>query len=367
MKPNEKEKINEQIVKLLEIYRNYQGVLNSEKTLDTTIIGSIKKATANQLRQQLMLMQSNVFEVVVFSTMSSGKSTFINALIGKELLPARNEACTSRTIGIWDNDKTTKPVLHIERGLGNCQKFLDCTSESVAAATSESTDAITDIVIETDIQGIQNGKKSLFIVDTPGINNNFDLGHAEITKEYLNKHTADLLLYIVNAEQIGTNDAATSLNILRTVYERTPQAQVLFIMNKADALDSERQPIENTIDYCRKFIESCGFVNPRILPVSSAAALLFKKVMQEEPLSRSEQSRFLGYYEDFKPGAMNLAAYGNYKYQSAKSVIRTNNGQRYHWASLVAALENTGFLEAERAIEDCLLKKNNNERGKENG
>lgn len=354
MKRNDKEKQTEQIAKVIEICSARCKTLAREKQVDRAE-SSMNKAAVKQLRQQLKLTPKKVFEVVVFSTMSSGKSTFINALIGSELLPARNEACTSRTIAIWDNDKVQKPVLHIERGLGNRQKIRNCTQESVAAATSENTDAITDIVIETNILGIRNIKKSLLIVDTPGVNNCFDLEHTVITKEYLQAHNPDLLIYVVNAAQIGTNDAVKSLAYLKTVCEQNPQTQILFVMNKADVLDDELQPIEDTIAYCRMSLIECGFQTERILLVSSDAALLFKKVMQEQTLDRSEQRRFQMYYDYFAPSSTNLASYGNYRYPLTKSTVQASDGKTYRWANLVAALENSGLPEIERTIENCLL------------
>lgn len=40
----------------------------------------------------------NIFKVCIVATMSSGKSTFINSIIGDEIMPEKNEACTARTM-----------------------------------------------------------------------------------------------------------------------------------------------------------------------------------------------------------------------------------------------------------------------------
>src|SRR5574344_2656877 len=47
---------------------------------------------------------SSEFEMAVVATMSSGKSTLINAMLGKDLLPARNEATTANLARIHDID-----------------------------------------------------------------------------------------------------------------------------------------------------------------------------------------------------------------------------------------------------------------------
>lgn len=40
-------------------------------------------------------INNSIFPINVIATMSSGKSTLINALLGKKLMPSKNEACTA--------------------------------------------------------------------------------------------------------------------------------------------------------------------------------------------------------------------------------------------------------------------------------
>lgn len=50
-------------------------------------------------------INNSIFPINVIATMSSGKSTLINALLGKKLMPSKNEACTATITEILDNDK----------------------------------------------------------------------------------------------------------------------------------------------------------------------------------------------------------------------------------------------------------------------
>ena len=45
-----------------------------------------------------------VYNVGIFATMGAGKSTFINALLNKDFIHAKNEACTAKITYISDND-----------------------------------------------------------------------------------------------------------------------------------------------------------------------------------------------------------------------------------------------------------------------
>ena len=49
-------------------------------------------------------INQSVFPINVVATMSSGKSTLINALLGKRMMPSKNEACTATITEILDND-----------------------------------------------------------------------------------------------------------------------------------------------------------------------------------------------------------------------------------------------------------------------
>lgn len=61
---------------------------------------------------------NNIFKVCVVATMSSGKSTFINSIIGEEIMPEKNEACTARTMSVLDNDSAITKKAHIIRKNG---------------------------------------------------------------------------------------------------------------------------------------------------------------------------------------------------------------------------------------------------------
>ena len=77
-------------------------------------------------------INNSVFPINVIATMSSGKSTLINALLGKKLMPSKNEACTATITEILDNDmeiieaviyNQDNVVLHEISNLRNCRKI----------------------------------------------------------------------------------------------------------------------------------------------------------------------------------------------------------------------------------------------------
>ena len=81
----------------------------------------------------------------LLGTMSSGKSTFLNSLIGFELFPAKNEACTAKIFSyyanpirndfLYLNEKLKKPFLRKNLDFKQLEKWNE-------------TDTIQEILIE---------------------------------------------------------------------------------------------------------------------------------------------------------------------------------------------------------------------------
>ena len=53
-----------------------------------------KNLIFTMLKEEITKLKNNEFSVAVVGTMSAGKSTFINSIVGKEILPHRNEGMT---------------------------------------------------------------------------------------------------------------------------------------------------------------------------------------------------------------------------------------------------------------------------------
>lgn len=63
-------------------------------------------------------INNSIFPVNVIATMSSGKSTLINALLGINLMPSKNEACTATITEILDiDDPSFSAVVYDEDGV----------------------------------------------------------------------------------------------------------------------------------------------------------------------------------------------------------------------------------------------------------
>lgn len=144
---------------------------------------------------------NEIFPMVVMATMSSGKSTLINALLGQQILPSRNEACTAKMYSILDDDQTGKTKIFVTYKNGvTVVKDEDVVMELEKA---NSDNEVTDILIRGHVKGVLNTDKALLIVDTPGPNNSRDESHKQVMLDVLKKINGGLILYVLNATQFG--------------------------------------------------------------------------------------------------------------------------------------------------------------------
>ncbi len=291
-----------------------------------------------------------VFPMVVVATMSSGKSTMINALLGKEFLPNRNAACTARAISILDDDRPTKETIYISNVSGQTKTYTK-DIEKVLAEANEN-ENVSGVLLRAHVNGVLNTDKALLIIDTPGPNNSRNEGHEQVLESVLKKIKGGLLLYILNASNMATNDDKHLLKEVHDLIKDNPDIQILFAVNKIDVIDEEYESIEDCMNIAKEYLENNGFDNPNIIPVSAMAAVVLKKALNGDELTRIEYSAFRSLYELYMPSRMNLKKYAVIANQQSQFSTVNIRGDDYKIGDLNQALENTGI----KLLEDHIQK-----------
>ena len=82
---------------------------SDKEALIDEVFSEIQEGPFDELRDAEIInafqhAKSSDFEVCVVATMSAGKSTLINAMLGTELMPSKQEACTAIITKIKDID-----------------------------------------------------------------------------------------------------------------------------------------------------------------------------------------------------------------------------------------------------------------------
>lgn len=304
--------------------------------------------------EKLTFNKDSVYPALVVSTMSSGKSTLINALVGTELLPSMNRACTSRVMAILDNDKMNNFVAYIV-DRNNKYSRIDHVDKRKVIEFNKSHD-IEEMIIEGEIKGVRNSKKSLLLIDTPGINNALNSSHEQITKGVLNEYKESLILYVINAQQIGTYDDSDFLDYIANKVNQNSSFNIIFVINKMDLIDPEKENVQQVVNNCCTYIKNKGFETPTIIAVSAESALIFKKVLKKVPLSEFEEENFERNFNYFKRKDFSLVDYailGDGRNINKKIII---DGNTYNNAQIMAALENTGIPLLEREIDQRIIR-----------
>jgi GTPase Era involved in 16S rRNA processing len=281
-----------------------------------------------------------IFPVAVIATMSSGKSTLINALLEKEILPNSNAACTSKVFSILDKDDNDTTSAYVCKK-NKTQKYDQDIKKVLADANVD--DDVKSVLIVDEIKKITNTNKSLLIIDTPGPNNSSDINHEQIMKNVLDKLNGGMIIYVINATQNGILDDKSTMGIVKHYMLKIPRLKIVFVVNKIDELDFEKESVEEFMNKTKEFISESGFQDADIIPVSALGGQLFKKVLKGIPLTRHETSKFDYLYELFKPRDVNLITYAHLSEMPNLHSKVSLNDKEYRVSDLMLAIEHTGI------------------------
>ena len=310
--------------------------------------------TKDFFAQGISINEKEIFPMVVMATMSSGKSTLINSLLGQQILPSRNAACTAKMYSILDDDQADSTKIYITYKNGDIVIKEENVSEQLEAANGD--DEVASILIRGCVKGVHNTDKALLIVDTPGPNNACDESHQQVMPDVMRKIKGGLILYVLNATQLGINDDKKLLGITRDYIKENPRLSVLFVINKVDQYDEEKEgPVRQLILSVNDYLKENGIENPQIIPVSALAASLFKKALNKEKFTRSEYRSFCNYYEMFKPQDYNMKSYAITTALPNQLDTVEVRGEKYLVGELNRAIENTGIKLLEEEIQKAQI------------
>ncbi len=212
---------------------------DKESAIDE-IFDEIQAGPFEELKQPNLIRAFNLakgkeFEVNVVATMSAGKSTLINALLGQKLMPAKQEACTATITKIKDNDSD-----HFMAKVYDANDNLIKVQPELSLETMNdlnSNPQVSRIEVEGNIPFVTADDVALVLVDTPGPNNSRDPEHRAATVRMLKESSKAVVLYILNATQLAVNDDYSLLNYVAEsmrVGGKQSRDRFIFVVNKLD-------------------------------------------------------------------------------------------------------------------------------------
>jgi GTPase SAR1 family protein len=207
-------------------------ILSSSSSSSAAAAGA-SGAELSLLRESSAALEGR-FNVAVVGEFNAGKSSVINALLGRRLLaegplPTTNEITELR----FDDDADE------EEG-GGGQGAATTTTTNPTTADPDALDDPGRVVREADgrfvryLRGSAAGAgllREMNVVDTPGLNVVLERQERQ-TEEYVPR--ADLVLFVMSADRAMTG---SELRILE--YLRQWRKKVVFVLNKVDTIDEE--------------------------------------------------------------------------------------------------------------------------------
>ena len=255
------------------------SVSDTEAEVDR-IFQEIKNGPVAQLKDDAIIQafqraKDQRFEINVVATMSSGKSTLINALLDYELMPVANTATTATIVNIVDTDREKGHYRGVAYDADGKQLFVD---NELSLATMEKwnkDEQISSINIEGCIPCVNSVGMRLVLVDTPGPNNSGDKRHKAMTYEMMSDSDKSLVLFVMNGTQLDTDDETIFFDyICDCMQKRGKQSRerFIFVVNKLDCFNPVRESIEDPLSKVKKKLEARRIFEPNIFPASALAA-----------------------------------------------------------------------------------------------
>lgn len=262
-------------------FHKTKDITDAEKTIDGIFKeiqnGPIPELKSPKISEAFRKAKDSRFEINVIATMSSGKSTLINALLGKQLMPAANEATTATIVKIEDADQDDFSAIAYDKSGHVVKDIKVVTLEDMKKLNNDV--KVSTVVLKGKIPFVSSVGMKLVLVDTPGPNNSRDRSHQEMTYRMIADSDKSLVLYVMNGQQLGINDEKLFLDyICQKMQEGGKQSRERFIfaVNKMDSFkpkDEGLDCIEKALANVKRGLEDRGIKSPNIFPVSSIAAL----------------------------------------------------------------------------------------------
>lgn len=265
--------------------------------------GSSLRNAYNCLAEKYEEALNGEFRIVFAGMYSSGKSTLINAILGKEILPTSDETCTSKVFRIEHDERTSFARMWCTDANNNIvvpeNEYDENTlSEAFETMFPRGSDGkllpsvpaeIETVHIATNMcnlyprSGAYNKDSiKLVIIDTPGTNSGDgkEQKHLDITKNVIQSGKQEIVIFVTSASQNKVDSIMQFLDIVDQSGNASGayDQRFLFALNMADTCvfkgkETWESKLKSTQTYYCGGNKQRRIQNPRFFPTSARAAL----------------------------------------------------------------------------------------------
>lgn len=329
------------LVQVKELFIRIQKESPFDELKDPQLIANFKAAIGEE------------FPISVIGTMSSGKSTLLNALLGRELMPMKSKACTAIETMIRDNKREKEFTASIFDESHQLIKQIQNVNRKELEKWNDNPQTAM-IELSGPILNIKTKGTRLCFADTPGTNNSRNISHKERTYDVIYNQNKPMLIYVINGKKIGVNDDKILLSdVAKAMAVRGKQTKerFVFVVTHMDECSFVNQDVNDVLDEVRRYLAQFGIKRPNIFPCSGRYAMNIRRVMRGD---KDEDD--IGYYDfllekEYAFSSMAPLSSDNQARLRSRKIKAKKEGNK-----LQLALLETGVPAIELAIEEYLEK-----------
>ncbi len=211
-------------------------------------------------RDLVKKLEEDRFHLVVVGEFNHGKSTFVNALLGHDVLPTGVTPTTATIHHLKYAEKPEGTVAYAS-GKREALAFDQVKRFAVGGGSAGNTEEIDFIEVGYPAPLL---KERILLVDTPGVND-LSLQRADITYSYIPR--ADAVLFLLDAGQILKESERV---FLEEKLLKGSRDKIVFVITKWDLLSSDEQAeaLAYAKDQLARLVKG-----PLVFPVAAETAL----------------------------------------------------------------------------------------------
>ncbi|PHV62319.1 dynamin family protein [Cyanobacterium aponinum] len=215
--------------------------------------------------------------ISVFGIFKSGKSTFINAILGQKILPSRNDRATG-VITTISRDSKEYAKIHFDSRVGQISEIIsiDKIKKYILLDTS-------DVIAKPpeNIKKVEIKLPTFFLyedcdlTDTPGLLDNEDLTQLS----YQEIERSDLAIIVLRADKLLSEKEQEAVDNVNQLL----QGNVIFVINRMgiicdddDDEEENNEQIKKILKRANKILENTGnsiIGNPLLFPIDALSVL----------------------------------------------------------------------------------------------
>lgn len=225
--------------------------------------------------------------IIVTANISAGKSTLINALIGKAVARTAQGVCTGNIC--YFHNKAFED--------GNIHLLTKTFTVNASESELRNHQWKVPISVASYFVGLIPDMPSVCLIDTPGVDSALNGEHIKLTQEALQREKYNIVLYVINPTNLGTD---AEYKYLQWISKNVPKEKIIFVLNKIDNYQTDEDSIEESLKGLREDLEKAGFENPIICPISAYFGFLLKLKSRGNALSAKKEREYKLLAEQFR-------------------------------------------------------------------